>query len=118
MLLQMASFCSFLWLSNIPLYICTTTSLPFLCQWTFRLLPCSGYCKYCAMNLGVHVSFRIMVFSRYMPRSEISASYGRSILVFQGTSILFSIVAAPICIHTNSVGRFPFLYALSSIYCL
>ena len=20
---------------------------PFLCQWTFRLLPCLGYCKYC-----------------------------------------------------------------------
>ena len=25
--LQMTQFCSFLWLSNIPLYICTTTSL-------------------------------------------------------------------------------------------
>ena len=20
---------------------------PFLCQWTFRLLPCSGYCRWC-----------------------------------------------------------------------
>ena len=27
MLLQMALFCSFLWLSNIPLYICTTSFL-------------------------------------------------------------------------------------------
>ena len=39
-------------------------------------------------------------------------------LVFQGTSILFSTVAVPICIPTNSVGGFPFLHTLSSIYCL
>ena len=35
-----------------------------------------------AMNIGVHVSFRIMVFSRYMPRSRIAGSYGSSILSF------------------------------------
>ena len=35
-----------------------------------------------AMNTGVHVSFRIMVFSRYMPRSGIAGSYGSSILSF------------------------------------
>ena len=39
-------------------------------------------------------------------------------LVFEGTSILFSIVAAPIYISTNSVGSFPFLHTLSSIYYL
>ena len=39
-------------------------------------------------------------------------------LVFWGTSMLFSIVAAPIYIPTDSVGGFPFLYTLSSIYCL
>ena len=32
-----------------------------------------------AMNIGVHVSFRIMVFSGYMPRSSIDRSYGSSI---------------------------------------
>ena len=31
-----------------------------------------------AMNIGVHVSFQIMVFSRYMPRSGIAGSYGSS----------------------------------------
>ena len=46
MLLQVALFHS-LWMSNIPLYICTTSSYPFLCWWTFRLLPCLGYCKQC-----------------------------------------------------------------------
>ena len=35
-----------------------------------------------AMNIGVHVSFRIMVFSRYMPRSGIAVSYGNPIFSF------------------------------------
>ena len=39
-------------------------------------------------------------------------------LVFKGTSILFSIVAASIYIPTNSIGRFPFVCTLSDIYYL
>ena len=39
-LLQMALFHSSLWLSNIPLYIHLDLS-----WWTFRLLPCLGYCE-------------------------------------------------------------------------
>ena len=35
-----------------------------------------------AMNTGVHVSFRIRVFSRYMPRSGIAGSYDNSIFRF------------------------------------
>ena len=34
------------------------------------------------MNIGVHVSFRMRVFSRYMPRSGIAGSYGNSIFSF------------------------------------
>ena len=37
-------------------------------------------------------------------------------LIFGGTSILFSVVAAPTYIPTTSVGGFPFLYILSTIY--
>ena len=76
------------------------------------------------MNIGAYVSFRIRVFifSRYMPRGGIGGSYGDSIFsflfFFKGAYILFSIVAAPIYIPNNSVGRFPFLYSLSSIYYL
>ena len=39
-------------------------------------------------------------------------------LVSLGISILFSVVAVPIYIPVNSVGGFPFLHTLSSIYCL
>ena len=35
-----------------------------------------------AVNIGVHVSFWIMVFSGYMPRSGIAGSHGRSIFSF------------------------------------
>ena len=35
-----------------------------------------------AENFGVYVSFRIMVFSRYRPRSAIAEPYGRSIFKF------------------------------------
>jgi len=35
-----------------------------------------------AMNIGVNVSFRIMVFSRYMPRSEDTGLYDNSMLSF------------------------------------
>ena len=35
-----------------------------------------------AMNIGVHVSFQIRVFSRYIPRSGIVGSYGNSTFSF------------------------------------
>ena len=44
-----------------------------------------------AVNIGMHVSFGIMIFSAYMPRSGIAGSYGNSII---GTSVLVSTVAA------------------------
>ena len=49
---------------------------PFLCQQRFGLLPCLGY-----WNTGVHVSFQIIVFSRYEPRIGNAGSYGSSIAV-------------------------------------
>ena len=66
------------------------------------------------MNTGVHVSFRISVFifSRYTPTSGIADRIVVLSLVFQGTSILFPIVAGPIYIPTNSVQGFPFLHIL------
>ena len=37
-----------------------------------------------AMNMGVHVSLRVMVFSGQMPRSGIAGTYGNSIFSFLG----------------------------------
>ena len=46
-----------------------------------------------AMNIGVHVSLWIMVFSGYLPRSDIAGSYGSSmfILLWHLHNILHSI---------------------------
>ena len=66
MLLQMALFHSFLWLSYIPLYICTTfihsSVHGHLC--CFQVL---AIVNSTAVNIGVHVSFQIMVFSNICP---------------------------------------------------
>ena len=35
------------------------------------------------VNVGVHVSFQIMVFSGYIPRNGIAGSYGRNLQSFQ-----------------------------------
>ena len=63
-----------------------------------------------AMNTGVHVSFQISVFifSSIYPGVELLDHMGVLFLVFWGTSILFSILAAPIHIPTNSAWGFPF----------
>ena len=82
MLLQMALFHSFYgWIVFYCIYV-THLVYPFICNWTFRLFPCLGYCKQCCMNTGVHISFQIMFFSRYMPRSQTAGSYGSPIFSF------------------------------------
>ena len=67
-----------------------------------------------AVNTGVNVSFLVIVLSEYVPRSRIPGSYGNSVLVFRGTSVPFSMVAAPTYIPTYSVADFPFLHTLTS----
>ena len=53
-----------------------------------------------------------------MPGVELLGHLVVLYLVFYGNSMLFSLVAAPICIPTNNVGGFPFLHTHFSIYCL
>ena len=83
MLLQMPLFHSFLWLINIPLYICST----------FFLIHSSvdrhlggfhvvAIVNSAAMNIWVHAYFRMLVFPGYMPRSGIADSHGSSISSF------------------------------------
>ena len=69
--------CSFLWLSNIPLCICTTAS--FIHSSVDRHLGCFhvlAIVDSAAVNNGIHVSFSILISSGYMPRSGIAGSYG------------------------------------------
>ena len=82
MLIAIALFHSFQWLSNVTLYICTkfSLSIPLFSEY----LDCFHFLAIVdstAMNIGVHVSFWIMFFSRYIPRNGTAGSYGRSVFI-------------------------------------
>ena len=62
-----------------------------------------------AMNIGVHMSFSVLVSLGYMPRSGIAETYDSFILRFLGISILSAIMSVSIYISTNSAIAFPFL---------
>ena len=64
-----------------------------------------------ALNMRTHVYFELQLRLDFWPGMGLLDH----ILVFSGTSMLLSIVAAPIYIPINSVRGFPFLYSLSSI---
>ena len=74
MLLQITSFPSFLWLISIPFCIYhvffTHSSGHLSCFHFLAVVSCA------VTNIEVHVYFKIMVFSRYMPRSGIAGSDG------------------------------------------
>ena len=72
MLLQRTLFHSFLCLSRIPLCICTTSLSIHLSMGFFHV---SAIVNSAAMNIGVPVSFLIIVLSGYMPRTGVNGSY-------------------------------------------
>ena len=81
MLLHIALFHSFLWLSSIPLYIDT----PHLLYGVYGHLGCFhvlAIVNNAAMNIGVHVSFLIrgFVFAGYMSRRGSFSNYVFSFL--------------------------------------
>jgi len=49
-----------------------TSSLSICLLTDIRLLPCLGYCKLCCKDIGEHISFQIIVFSRHTPRRGIT----------------------------------------------
>ena len=125
MLSQMIGFLSFSWLNNIPLCVCVCVCVcewerhlyPFMCWQTvyFHILAIKSNA---AINMRTHISHQYSVFisSGYILRNGIAGSYGSSVFNFLKNFILFSIVAAPIHIPTNSVWVFPFLQVLTSTH--
>ena len=76
--------CSFLCLSNIPLYICTAASIYSSVDGhlgCFHVLAIVNSCN-AAMNTGVQASVSIMVSSGYMPSNGVAGSYGSFIPSF------------------------------------
>ena len=74
----MASSHPCLWLNNIPLYICTTSLSIHLSDGRLGCFHVFSIINRTAVIIGVHVSFPIIVFSEYIPRSRIAGSYGSS----------------------------------------
>ena len=83
-----------------------------------------------AMNIGMYVSFWVVIFSRYMSSSRMAGSHGNFIPSFlrnphivpfkkyiRKTTVPFTF---PVSIYfpTNSTRGFPFLHIISSTYCL
>ena len=81
MLLKMAFFCPFLCPSSIPLYIChifihSSVNENLVCFHVLVIINSA------AVNFGVYVSYWIVIFSRYMPRSGTARSYRSSTFSF------------------------------------
>ena len=75
MLLQMALFCSFYIVYVYHFFI-------YSCWWNLDCLHVLATVNSVAMNIEVHVSFSIIIFSRHIPRSGNAGSDGNSIFSF------------------------------------
>ena len=82
MLMQKTLFNYFLWSSSIPPCICSTSFLIHSSADGHLGFNVLSIVNSTAMNIGMHVSFRIILLSRYMPRSGIAGSYSTSVFIF------------------------------------
>lgn len=83
----------FLWLSDIPLYIYSSSSpIKHLDDKSNALAIVSNAAMITEVHTGFHI--RVLISSRYMPRSRTADHMVALFLVFEGLSMLFSIVVA------------------------
>ena len=114
----MALFHFGLWLRSIPVSW-IPLSFPFSVSVHAGWLSVLALVNSAALDIGVHESFQIVIFFPYLsPRVGLLDHMVPVCWVFRGTSMLFSIVAAPVYTPTKSVGRFPFVSDLCSNYSL
>ena len=69
-------------MANIPLCICTTTCFHSSLDGHLGCFHVLAVVNSATVNIGVHVSFSILVSSGYMPKSGIAGSYGAFIPSF------------------------------------
>ena len=75
---------------------------PFICPYHLGFIYVLTIVHDTAVNIGVHLSFKIMVFSGSVPRNGVAVTYGTSLLSFSGPFVLFSFVDFLTVIPTNS----------------
>ena len=108
MLLQMALFHSFLWLSSILIYhiffIHSSVDGHLGCFYVLVIVISA------AMNIEVSclLELEFLSFPDICPQVELLDYMITLFSVFKGTSKLFSIMAAPMCIPTNRLEGSPF----------
>ena len=93
---------------------------PFVCWRTLSLLPCLAIVKWCCYRHWSICIFKLLLlfFSNIYPGVALLSHMVVLFLVFWELSILFSTVATPIYIPTNSVGGFPFLCIIANNFYL
>ena len=89
----MAVFHYFRGLSNIPSYNVPHLLYAFLCRWTFRLLPCLDYYQVLQLTLWCTCLLELWFSVDICLGVELLDHMVALFSVFQGTSILFFIVA-------------------------
>ena len=68
--------CVYIQYTHIHIFFIHSSLMDACCCCITELLLYLSYCKHAAMNIVLHVSFHIIVFSGYMPWSGIAGSYG------------------------------------------